>query len=66
MQTSQILENTTPDSEKQAYFGRKDTKINTRSLPPEAITWYPAGGLVAKKSAFLVIFLLTLFETMLK
>jgi len=28
MQTSQILKNTTPESENQADFGRKDTKIN--------------------------------------
>jgi len=44
LQTSQKLEITTPANENQADFGRKVTKINTRSLPPEALTWYPAGG----------------------
>ena len=33
MQTSQKLKITTPANENQADFGRKDTKINTRSLP---------------------------------
>ncbi len=45
MQIFQKLKITTPANENQADFGLKDTKINPRSLPPEAITWYPAGGL---------------------
>ena len=63
LQTSQKLEITTPANENQADFTRKHTKINPGvyprkhslgilpgafwSLPPEALTWYPAGGLVS-------------------
>ena len=41
MQTSQKLKITTQETENQADFA---LFLLSWSLPPEALTWYPAGG----------------------
>jgi len=50
MQTSQKLEITTPDSENQADFGRKDTKINTPEFTPDFSSLAFLSGAIRVKS----------------
>ncbi len=44
MQTSQKLKTNNQYQENQADLLPKKYENQTRSLPPEALTWYPAGG----------------------